>query len=399
MSVRPPDVPPAVYDPAGRRLRLSPRHLGAMADLARDGHPPDPEVAATLTAAGVLGEDGEVVEALRPVAAAAATARAVVRVSRLRLDSLREVQVRVGDDGVLLAPAGAPTTAGDIALAPPWALTRLLWRLTHLGPRPTPAAAPLPVDVDDLVSGVREGTGAWRATLGIGDAVLDRLEIRTGPEDPGRRLVVLDTPEGCWSVEGDDATVTLRPVTPRELLGVLAAWQRAVVGPDGDDAPADPADEGVEHHTATVGEVPVRLPVPCGWQVLPGTREVPLLARQPEATGFAANLTAAPTVPTSQDPIEVGAATAAGLEDGRLVDAWSTPLGPTAVVLHADAGHDIVAVQRTLVTERGAVAVTLSCGVAQWPGWGARLLALADGAEVAADLPRDADDVGAGGGR
>jgi hypothetical protein len=366
-----PEAPSLDVD-AGR-LRLSAHHLGALAALATHDVPrPEPELLEALTAAGIVDPDGEVVPRLRPLAVAAASGQVVIRLSRLRGDLLREVQVRAGPDGVLVAPV-ADGGVGEVALQEPTALTRTLWRLCHLGPRATPSTATATTTPDELVAGVRQGTARWREELGVSDATLTRLEVRTAPQDPATGLLLLDAPEGCWWAVGEGPRVRLDPTTPLQVLDVLAGWQRATTGPD------DPDDDPGEttRTTVTIGDGEVHVPVPGSWTVLDDDPDLPLAAHQPPAGVFAVNVTVVPTGPpaTARD---AAATLADGLRAARVVHARPDGDGSLAVVLHAGPAEDLVAVQRVVAVGRGAAAVTYTCSVAQWPTWGSRLLQLAE---------------------
>jgi hypothetical protein len=356
------------------RLRLSARHLGTLADLAsQDGAPPDPELLATLTAAGVLAPDGEVVPRLRPLAAAAATGQTVVRVSRLRGDLLREVQVRAGPDGVLVAPV-ADDGVGEVALQEPTALARTLWRLSHLGPRTTRPTATATTTPDALVAGVREGTGRWREELGVTDATLTRLEARTAPEGPVAGLLLLDAPEGCWWAVGEGARVRLVPATPLEVLDVLAGWQRATSGPGVAGVDEDP-DEATPV-SVVVGEGEVHVPVPASWTLLDDDPALPLVAHQAPTGTFAVNVTVVPTGPPPSGE-DAAARLAEELPGARVIGARSSRDGTIAVVVHAGPTEDLLAVQRLVPVGRAGAAATYTCSVGQWPAWGARLQELA----------------------
>jgi hypothetical protein len=165
--------------------------------------------------------------------------------------------------------------------------------------------------------------------------------------------------------------VTLVPISPLELFAELAGWQRAVVGPDGDeDLPEPPP--GMEVVGARGGTL--RVPVPSTWEHLDPLDQLPLLARHPSPEGFAANVTVAVTDPPPPTPVDAATELATGLEGGAVVDAWAHPAaGTLAVVVHPGASEDLVCVQRRLAEG----AVTYTCALGQWPTWGPQLVAWA----------------------
>lgn len=376
-----------------RRVLLSRRHLAVLAGLATDGPPsPDREARDALAAAGALDADGEAIPALRPVAAAAASAKAIARVSRLRGDVHREVEVRCGPDGVLVVPA-ADGVSAEVILAAPTAMARTLLRLAHVGPRDRPSADVLELSADALLAGVR-GPASWRDELGLTDAVLTRLELRTHPEQPGPVVTLLDTPEATWRVEGDGARARLAPFTPTSLLDVLAAWQLAVIGPDSpadvDDAARDqPASEPpvVELHD---GGRRCRLPVPADWEHLTDAPALPFCAREVAEQGFATTVTAVvDDAPIPSDPREGAASVARDLDGGVVIAADADERGHVYVLAHGGPTHDVVSVQR----RTAGVAVTYTAGMTAWPRLGPWLRQLADtvGGDGAASPRPDAD--------
>ena len=375
------------YDEVGGRLLASPLDLGTMAAIARGDVPgPDRQRLERLTAAGICGVDGEVVEDLRPVAVAAATARAVLRVSRRWGDSVRQVQVRAGNDGVLMAPAGEADEVGDVVLTRPDALARTLWRLGHLGPRDDVARQRLAVPGEELLAGM-SGHAPWRERLDVDDVILTRFEVRTHPDESPTVLSVCDTPRGCWLVEGvtDGDGVELVPTRPRDILGELAAWQRAIVGPDGAPATATSTDE----REVDLGNLRLTVPVPGRWEDLESSPTVPLACRLVGSEGFAPNLVVVHPEPDGEDPGGLdprrdAGELASGLEGGRVVDAWlHEELGTMAVVVHAGVDEDVVAVQRRLPARFDGVSITATCAVGQWPSWAAPLTQLVVAAEPA----------------
>jgi hypothetical protein len=381
---------PPLFDLAAGRLRCSPRQLGMLADLAREGAGRPPAAAlARLQDAGIVDLDGEVVDDLRPVATAAATARAVIRVSRQRLGLVREVQVRSGPDGVLVAPAGDADQVGEVVLVRPADLARTVWRLGHVAPRDRSASQAVDTTADQLLAGVRTGAAAWWDELGPTDAALTRFEVRTDLDGPPVVTTVLDTPEGCWRVEGDGRHVRLVPTRPLEVFADVASWQRAIVGPDG---PELGGHVRTGDRTTVVGGLHVHVPVPTMWEDVGPVEGVPLLARQAGAQGFAVNVTLVPVAdeavagdgsgvprdvapgdvapgdvaPGDVAPREIARRLALDLEGGSVVDAWSLPSGdPVAVV----------AVQRLVGRGDARAAVTYTCAVGQWPACSAQLLA------------------------
>lgn len=380
-------------DLESRRVLLSRRHLGVMAGLATDGPPsPDREASDALVGAGALDADGEVIPALRPVAAAAASARAIARVSRLRGDVHREAEVRCGPDGVLVVPVD-DGVAAEVVLAEPTAMARTLLRLARVGPRDRPTAEPLELSADALLAGVR-ARASWRDELGLTDAVLTRVELRTQPDDPGPVVTLLDTPMSTWRVEGDGARVRLEPTTPSAVLDILAAWQLAVIGPDTpgdlDDAtgglPSDPPHVEIHGDDRTL-----TLPVPAAWEDLTDAPELPFAAREVASHGFATTVTAVlDDAPLPDDPREGAARIARELDGGVVVAADPAERGHDYVLAHGGPTHDVVSVQR----RTAGLAVTYTAAMTAWPRLGPWLRQLADtvrGGDAANPTP-DADD-------
>lgn len=224
-------------DLAAGRLRLSRRHLLTLARVVRgeeqfgDEQPLD-----ELAAAGMIGADGRIVDAVRPVAAAAASTLMRLEVARARQGHTRHVQVQWSPAGLLVVPAGPFERAEEVAFQHPSALARTLWRLLQLGPRPLPDETRTvgPLSVDQLLEPFDGGEARWlhMVTAHVASATLDRIDIHTGPDDAPVPLALVDTPDGLWEITTPDGTrFHLQPSSPAVIFSTFAAWQRSAMQP------------------------------------------------------------------------------------------------------------------------------------------------------------------------
>lgn len=220
------------WDARRGRLRLSPRQLGALADLVRDGQADVGDPAAReLIVAGLLTDGGVLPAGLRAVAAAAADARGQVAVTRLMRRGAVRVGVTWGESGVLVMRAAGADELGDVILQPSTCLARSLWRVLQLGPRPsTPDRATVEVAAAALLAPFARGSARWTRTLRIdaGAMVLNRLDVVADTKRPPATWALLDAGRrGLWKVTSPslDSPFTISPTSPAATYAEIGALQ------------------------------------------------------------------------------------------------------------------------------------------------------------------------------
>lgn len=222
-------------DLASSRLRLSRDHLLTLARVVRgEQQPGDEQPKAELAAAELITSDGRVVDAVRPVAVAAASTLMRLEVARARGGHMRHVQVQWSPAGLLVVPAGPSERVEEMAFQHPSALARTLWRLLQLGPRPLPHKGRKvgPLSVEQLLKPFDGGEAGWLHAVSAhtDSATLDRIDLHTGPHVAPVPLALVDTPGGLWEVTSLDGTsFHLQPTSPVVIFSTFAAWQRSAM--------------------------------------------------------------------------------------------------------------------------------------------------------------------------
>lgn len=223
-------------DVTAGRLRLSPRHLLSLARVVRgEQQCGDEQPLDELAAAGLISGEGRVVDAVRPVAVAAASILMRLEVARARRGETRRVQVQWSAAGLLVVPTGPFEHVEEIAFQHPSALARTLWRLLQLGPRPLPsdeAREVGPLSLGQLLHPFEMGEVGWLPSITTYErsATLDRVDVHTSADDAPVPLALVDTPEGLWEVTSPDgALFHLRPSSPAAVFSTFAAWQRSAM--------------------------------------------------------------------------------------------------------------------------------------------------------------------------
>lgn len=346
---------------SAQRALLSRHQLEALAGLAR-GRPTGHETALTeLRAIGAVDDDGPA-PAWAPLSRAAAAGRARVLVARLRAGRSAVVEIRFGPEGVVAVPEAPPHEPVDVAVQPPWALARTVWRVAQL----SGGREPLTVDVSDLdASGLlapfRASGGGWMSE----PATLTRIDL----ELPGVQtvaLAVVDTATHLAEVEGDATRgFVVRPSSPAPLFAALCGWQRALAGLE---PPPDPPAVTRTEDVALPGGGRVRVALADDWALVPAA--TPVWAG-PAEDGFAPNVvvTAAPH-PVPADTAALRDDLARTVPDLRVVDVVRTAGGGLrSTAVHPATGRDAVTVQERRPVAGTTVAVAYTCAAEQYPRW------------------------------
>lgn len=213
------------------RLRLSARQLGDLAELL-DGSRQDPDAAAReLVETGLLGADGALTDVLRAAAAAAASARAQVAVTRLARHRKVRLGITWGEAGIVVMRAVPADEVGDVVVQSPTRLARTVWRVLQLAPRPfLPDRSAMEVDAEALLAPFADREAGWTRTLGVDPAtmVLDRLDVVADPRRPPATWAVLDArAQGLWEVSAPEAggQMTLTPMSAAAAYAAIAVLQ------------------------------------------------------------------------------------------------------------------------------------------------------------------------------
>lgn len=298
------------------------------------------------------------------LARAAATGRGRILVTRVRAGRSVVVEIRCGPEGLVAAPEAAADVPVDVAVQPPWALARTVWRVSRWsgGREPLPVSAS-DLDLPALLAPFSESGGGWWD----GPATLTRIDLAL-PEVEAVSLALVDTGTHMAEVEGDAAGgFRVRPSSPEPFFAALCGWQRALAGLG--PAPAAPIPARSEDVSLPGGQ---RFPVAVGddWVAVPAP--TPAWAA-PAQDGFSPNVVVtAAAAPLPADPAALGAELSGAVPDLRVVDVVRTRPGMRSTAVHPTSGRDAVTVQERRLVDGTTLSVAYTCSVEQYPEWSDR---------------------------
>ena len=352
---------------SGPQPRLTRHQLEVLADLARGRSTGHEAVLPGLRAIGAVDGD-ELAPGWVPLSRAAAVGRAMVMVARLRAGRRVVVEIRCGPEGIVAVPEAPPHEPVDVAVQPPWAMARTVWRVAQLSGGRQPLALDIAdLDAPGLLAPFSASGGGWTSE----PATLTRIDL----ELPGVQtvtLAVVDTGTHLAEVEGDAARgFVVRPYSPAPLFAALCGWQRALAGLE---PPGDPPAATRTEDVALPDGQRLRLAVGDNWAPVPAA--TPVWAA-PAEEGFAPNVvvTAAPG-PVPADTSALREDLASALPDLRVVDIVRTGGGGLrSTAVHPTTGRDAVTVQERRPVAGATVAVAYTCAAEQYPTWRNRFTA------------------------
>lgn len=349
--------------------RLTRRQLEALAVVARGRAEPDSVELCELRAIGAVA-GAEPSPRWSALARAAATGRGRLLVARTRAGRSVVLEIRCGPEGLVAVPEVPPDVPVDVAVQPPWALARTVWRIARLsGGREPLGVTASDLDAPGLLAPFTASGGGWMNE----SATLIRIDLEL-PEVETVTMAVVDTGTYMAEVEGDAARgFQVRPSSPGPLFAALCGWQRALAG----FAPPQPAPMSARSEDVSLPDGQrLRVAVGRDWETVAAPTPVWVA---PAQEGFAPNVvvTAAPD-PVPADAAALRADLARSLPALRVIDITRTSKGLRSTGVHPTNGRDAVTIQERHALGDTTVAVAYTCAVEQYPQWCAPFTAWLD---------------------